>query len=62
MQHKYKSSDDEDEDSDNSKGYNSDTNSTFDYAQLDLDYTDVVQEVKENNTKTKENDLKCHQC
>ena len=37
MQHKYKSSDDEDEDSDNSKGYNSDTNSTFDYAQLYLD-------------------------
>ena len=28
------------------------TNSAFDYAQLDLSDTDVVQKVKEKNTKT----------
>ena len=38
------------------------TNSAFDYAQLDLSDTDVVQKVKEKNTKTKENYLKCQQC
>ena len=62
LQQKYKTFDDEDEYSDDSKGYNSDANSTFDYAQLDLSDTDVVQKVKENNTKTKENAMKCQQC
>ena len=61
--------DTEDEDSDDSlkmyvsKADNSDTNSTFDFTQLDLSDTDVVEEGKEKTqSKTKKKDLQCRQC
>ena len=56
MKHTFKSSDDYDEDPDIS---DNDTDSTFDFAQLELDVQDVIQE---NVNETKENDLKCKQC
>ena len=55
----HNNSDTEDEDSDDSvykyvsKADCSDTNSTFDFAQLDLDVTDVIQEVKQKIRKKK---------
>ena len=55
----HKSSDNEDEDSDDSieryvsKADISDTNITFDFAQLDLDETYVIHEVKEKQSKNK---------
>ena len=64
----HKSSDNEDEDSDDSteryvsKADVSDSNSTFDYAQLDLDETDVIHAVKEKQSKNKKKNLQCPQC
>ena len=62
----HKNDDTEDEDSDDSlekyvsNGGRRDTNSSFDFTQLDLYVTDVVLEEKE--TKTKKKNLQCHQC
>ena len=53
----HKNYDTEDQDSDDSadkyvsKADCSDTNSTFDFAQLDLDVTDVIQEVKQKKRR-----------
>ena len=49
MKHSLKSSDNEDEDFNvsNDEKADSDTNSTFDFAQLDLSVEEVLQEVKE---------------
>ena len=44
------------------KADKSDTNITFDFAQLDLDETDVIPEVKEKQSKNKKNNLQCQQC
>ena len=59
--------DTEDEDFDDSvdkyvsKADCSDTNSTFDFAQVDLDVTDVIQEVKQKIRRRKKH-LQCQQC
>ena len=45
-----------------SKAAISDTDSTFDFAQLELSDTDVIQDVKEKHTGTKKKDLQCQQC
>ena len=49
MKHSFKSSDNEDEDSNASKDEkaDSDTNSTFDFAQLNLSVEEVLRAVKE---------------
>ena len=63
MKHTFKSSDYDDEDfdiSDVSKA-DGDTDSTFDFAQLELDIKDVIQDVKETVNATKEKDLECKQ-
>ena len=57
MKHSFKCSDDEDEDSDDSveryisKADINNSDSTFDYAQLDISETDDILEVKENRSK-----------
>ena len=64
MKQTFKSSDYDDEDfdiSDVSKA-DGDTDSTFDFAQLELDIKDVIQDVKETVNETKEKDLQCKQC
>ena len=64
----HKNYDTEDEDSDDSieryvsKADKSDTNSTFDFTQLDLSDTNVLEEGKEKLSKTKKKDLQCKQC
>ena len=64
MKHTFKSSDDDDEDHDISGVLKADgdADSTFDFAQLDLDIKEVIQDVKENVNETKEKDLQCKQC
>ena len=59
--HSFKSSDNEDEDSNvsNDEKADSDTNSTFDFAQLDLSVEEVLQEVKE---KVRDKDIQCKEC
>ena len=64
MKLNYKSSDNEDDNyniSDVSKVC-SDKNSSFDFAQLDLDLKDVLQELEEKDTENTEEYLKCTQC
>ena len=64
----HKNYDTEDDDSDDSteryvsKADNSDANSTFDFAQLDLSITDVLEEEKGKQSKTQKKDLQCKQC
>ena len=64
MKHTFKSFDDGDEDHDIAGVFKADgdTDSTFDFAQLDLDIKEVIQDVKENVNETKEKDLQCKQC
>ena len=64
MKHTFKSSDYDEEDldiSDVSKA-DGDTDSIFDFAQLELDINDAIQDVKETVNETKEKDLQCKQC
>ena len=61
--HTLKNSDYDDEEfyiSDVSKA-DGDTDSTFNFAQLELEFKDVIQDVKENVNETKEKDLQCKQ-
>ena len=64
----HKKYDTEDEDSDDSvemygsKADESDNISSFDFSQLNLEVTDVPQEVKEEHSKNKKKDLPCKQC
>ena len=64
MKHIFKSSDYDKEDldiSDVSKA-DGDTDNTFDFAQLELNIKDAIQDVKETVNVTKEKDLQCKQC
>ena len=64
----HKNYDTQDDDSDDSteryvsKADNSDANSTFDFAQLDLSIADVLEEEKGKQSKTQKKDLQCKQC
>jgi hypothetical protein len=68
MKHGYESYDEENEDSDDllvksaSKEKVNDNNSSFDFAQLDLDLTAELKEGKDKHTESKENNLKCQMC
>ena len=64
MKHTFKSSDYDEEDLDLSDVFKADgdTDSTFDFAQLELDIKDAIQDVKETVNETKEKDLQCKQC
>ena len=68
MKHSFKCSDDEEEDSDDSaERYDSkadinNSDSTFDYAQLDISETDDLSEVKEKRSKATDKEQLCPQC
>ena len=64
MKHNYKSTENNDEDFEASfvSNVDSDANSTFDFAQLDLDPKHVLHEIKENITENTEKCLKCYHC
>ena len=68
MKHSFKCSDDEDEDSDDSveryisKADINNSDSTFDYAQLDISETDDILEVKEKRSKATDKEQLCPPC